>query len=69
MQARELGELRKYRAQLHGADLLVIDDLFIRKLPPAAGDELADVLMSRYEKRSTIATSNRPLDDWGHAAR
>ena len=64
VQARELGALRKYRAQLHGADLLVIDDLFIRKLPPAAGDELADVLMSRYEKRSTIVTSNRPLDDW-----
>ena len=28
------------------------------------GDELADVLMSRYEKRSTIVTSNRPVDDW-----
>lgn len=64
VQAREMGELPKYRAQLHGADLLVIDDLFIRKLAPAAGDELADVLMSRYEKRSTIVTSNRPLDDW-----
>lgn len=64
VQAREMGELRKYRAQLYGADLLVIDDLFIRKLPTAAGDELADVLMSRYEKRSTIVTSNRPLDDW-----
>ena len=64
-QAREMGELRKYRAQLHGADLLVIDDLFIRKLPPAAGDELADVLMSRYERASTIVTSNRPIEDWG----
>ena len=29
-----------------------------------AGDELADVLMSRYEKCSTIITSNRPFDDW-----
>ena len=64
VQAREMGELHKYRAQLHNADLLIIDDLFIRKLPTAAGDELADVLMSRYEKRSTIVTSNRPLDDW-----
>lgn len=64
VQAREMGELRKYRAQLHNAGLLVIDDLFIRKVPAAAGDELADVLMSRYEKRSTIVTSNRPLDDW-----
>ena len=41
-QARELGELRKYRATIKAADLVVIDDLFLRKLPPHAGDELAD---------------------------
>jgi DNA replication protein DnaC len=63
-QARELGEIRKYRAQLKAAELLIIDDLFLRKLPPNAGEELADVLMSRYEKLSTILTSNRPIDDW-----
>lgn len=63
-EARELGELRKHRAQLKAAELLVIDDLFLRKLPPSAGDELADVLMSRYEKRSTIISSNRPVEDW-----
>jgi DNA replication protein DnaC len=45
--------------------LLVIDDLFLRKLPANAGDELADVIMNRYEKLSTIITSNRPVDDWG----
>jgi DNA replication protein DnaC len=64
-QARELGELRKYRATLKAADLVLIDDLFLRKLPPHAGDELADVLMSRYEKASTLVTSNRDIDDWG----
>jgi DNA replication protein DnaC len=64
-QARELGELRKYRAILKAADLLVIDDLFLRKLPPNAGDELADIIMSRYEKSSTLITSNREIDDWG----
>jgi len=63
-EARELGEIRKLRAQFKAAELLVIDDLFLRKLPPNAGDELADVLMSRYEKASTIVTSNRSLDDW-----
>jgi DNA replication protein DnaC len=63
-EARELGEIRKLRAQFKAAELLVIDDLFLRKLPPNAGDELADVLMSRYEKASTIITSNRTLDDW-----
>jgi len=63
-QARELGEIRKYRTQLRKAELLVIDDLFLRKLPAGAGDELAEVLMSRYEKLSTVITSNRPLEDW-----
>lgn len=65
IEARELGESKKYRLQLQSADLLVIDDLFLRRLPTNAGDELADVLMSRYEKQSTIVTSNRPFDDWG----
>jgi DNA replication protein DnaC len=63
-QARELGELRKYRATIKAADLVVIDDLFLRKLPPNAGDELADLIMSRYEKSSTLITSNREIDDW-----
>lgn len=64
-EARELGELRKYRTQITAAELLVIDDLFLRKLPGNAGDELADVLMSRYEKSSVVITSNRGIDDWG----
>lgn len=63
-EARELGEMKKYRAQLRNAEFLVIDDLFLRKLPSNAGDELADVLMSRYEKLSTVITSNRQIDDW-----
>ena len=63
-EARELGALRKHRAQLKATELLVIDDLFLRRLPANAGDELADVLMSRYERNSTIITSNRPFEDW-----
>jgi DNA replication protein DnaC len=63
-EARELGAIRKLRAQLKATELLLIDDLFLRKLPASAGDELADVLMSRYEKASTIVTSNRPFEDW-----
>jgi len=63
-EARELSEIRKLRAQLKATELLLIDDLFLRKLPAHAGDELADVLLSRYEKCSTIITSNRPFEDW-----
>jgi DNA replication protein DnaC len=64
-EARELGAIRKYRAQLKAAELLLIDDLFLKRLPANAGEELADVVMSRYEKATTIVTSNRPLEDWG----
>jgi DNA replication protein DnaC len=64
-EARELGALRKYRTQVKAAELVLIDDLFLRRLPGNAGEELADVLMSRYEQGSTIVTSNRPLEDWG----
>jgi DNA replication protein DnaC len=62
--ARELGELKKYRAHLLSAEVLIIDDLFLSRLPAHAGEELADVLMSRYEKLSTVVTSNRPIEDW-----
>jgi DNA replication protein DnaC len=65
VEARELGALRKCRAQLKAAELLLIDDLFLKRLPAQAGEELADVVMSRYEKATTIITSNRPLEDWG----
>jgi DNA replication protein DnaC len=63
-EARELGQIRKLRVQFKATELLLIDDLFLRKLPAHAGDELADVIMSRYEKTSTIITSNRPFEDW-----
>jgi DNA replication protein DnaC len=62
-EGRELSETRKLRSQFQAAELLVIDDLFLRKLPPNAGDELADVLMSRHKKCPTLSTSNRMLDD------
>jgi DNA replication protein DnaC len=62
--ARQLGESTAFRKQIKAADLLVIDDLFLKTLPPVAGEELADILISRHEKSSTLLTSNRPIEDW-----
>ena len=45
--------------------LLVIDDLGMRKLPATAAEDLLEVIMRRYERASTLLTSNRPVDDWG----
>src|SRR3989475_7160994 len=45
--------------------LLIIDDLGMRKLPATAAEDLLEIVMRRYERTSTLLTSNRPIDDWG----
>jgi len=45
--------------------LLIIDDLGMRKLPSTAAEDLLELVMRRYERTSTLLTSNRPVDDWG----
>src|SRR5579883_2129410 len=44
---------------------LLIDDLGMRKLPLTAAEDLLEIVMRRYERVSTLLTSNRPVDDWG----
>jgi DNA replication protein DnaC len=46
-------------------DLLIIDDMGLKQLPNRAGECLFEIIMRRYETRSTMMTSNRPLEDWG----
>jgi DNA replication protein DnaC len=46
-------------------DLLIIDDMGMKHLPKRSGEYLFEVIMRRYETRSTMMTSNRPLEDWG----
>ena len=46
-------------------DLLIIDDMGVKQLPPKSGEYLFEIVMRRYELRSTLMTSNRPLEEWG----
>jgi DNA replication protein DnaC len=64
-QATALGSKSKFFSALSSCDLLVIDDLALRKLPPHAGETILEIVMNRYEKKSTLITSNRILEDWG----
>ena len=52
-------------ADLATVPLLIIDDLGMRKLPHTAAEDLLELIMRRYERASTLLTSNRPVDDWG----
>jgi DNA replication protein DnaC len=46
-------------------DLLIIDDMGMKQLPKRSGEYLFEIIMRRHQTRSTIMTSNRPLEDWG----
>ena len=60
-----LGGEDKVLARYLRPDLLLIDDMGMKQLPKRSGEYLFEIIMRRYETRSTLMTSNRPLEDWG----
>ena len=70
-EATQLKRRKKVNKLFSEADLLVIDDLFLRKkVPEEAADDLLDIVLNRYASRkSTAITSNRPLENWGKLLR
>jgi len=60
-----LGLDDKILARYLKPDLLIIDDMGMKQLPKRSGEYLFEIIMRRYERRSTMMTSNRPLEDWG----
>jgi DNA replication protein DnaC len=46
-------------------DLVIIDDMGMKQLPRKSGEILFEIIMRRYENRSTLMTSNRPIEEWG----
>jgi DNA replication protein DnaC len=59
------GSRKQYMESISGVALLIIDDFGMRKLPQTAAEDLLEIVMRRYERTSTLLTSNRPVDDWG----
>jgi len=60
-----LGGEDKMLAKYLKPDLLIVDDMGMKQLPKRSGEYLFEIIMRRYETRSTMMTSNRPLEDWG----
>ena len=46
-------------------DLLIIDDMGLKALPKRSGEYLFEIIMRRHQLRSTVMTTNRPVQDWG----
>jgi DNA replication protein DnaC len=59
------GKRKQYMESISSVALLIIDDFGMRKLPQTAAEDLLEIVMRRYERASTLLTSNRPVDDWG----
>jgi DNA replication protein DnaC len=59
------GTRKEFMESLTTVPLLIIDDFGMRKLPMTAAEDLLEIVMRRYERASTLLTSNRPVEDWG----
>jgi DNA replication protein DnaC len=59
------GQRKEHIELLSSVPLLVVDDLGMKKLPATAAEDLLELVMRRYERASTLFTSNRPVEDWG----
>jgi len=59
------GTRKQFMHDIATVPLLIIDDFGMRKLPMTAAEDLLEIIMRRYERASTLLTSNRPVEDWG----
>jgi DNA replication protein DnaC len=59
------GMRKEYIEEISTVPLLIVDDFGMRKLPHTAAEDLLEIIMRRYERFSTLLTSNRPVEDWG----
>ena len=46
-------------------DLLAIDDFGMKHFPPKSAEALLELIVRRHQNRSTLLTSNRPIEEWG----
>lgn len=56
---------KKYVHALTRHQLLIVDELGMKKMPPHAADDLLEVIHRRYGNGSTLIATNRPVEDWG----
>jgi DNA replication protein DnaC len=63
-EARDEKRLLRLQRQLAGYKLLIIDELGYVPLSPSGAELLFEVFSQRYERGSTIVTSNLPFDEW-----
>ena len=64
MEARDERRLLNLQKQLARFNLLIIDELGFVPLSPTGAELLFEVFSQRYERGSTMVTTNLPFDEW-----
>jgi len=62
--SRAEGGFLKLRDKLTKVDLLILDDLGIKRLPPSAVQDLYDIMEERHQSKSTVITTQLPVENW-----
>lgn len=65
--ARAVNGFERQFAKICAVDLLIIDDFGLKPLKPAQDEDFHDIIAERYERKSTIVTSNLDLPEWTEA--
>lgn len=58
-------EAQRTLAKYLKPDLLCIDDFGMKHFPPKSAEILLELIVRRHQNRSTLMTSNRPIEEWG----
>jgi DNA replication protein DnaC len=62
--ARASGTQPRFLAKVLKADLLILDDYGLYPLTPQGAQDLYEIISERYERSSTVITSNRAFEEW-----
>lgn len=65
--ARGDGSYRRRLAQLARLDLLILDDWGLRQMTRPQREDVLEILEDRHPQRSTLITSQLPVDHWHEA--
>jgi DNA replication protein DnaC len=64
MEARDERRLLRFQKQMAGYKLLIIDELGFVSLSKTGAELLFELISQRFERGSTLTTSNLPFDEW-----
>ena len=64
MEAKDEKRLLRYQKQMAGYELLIVDELGFVPLSKSGAELLFEVFSQRYERGSTLVTSNLPFQEW-----